>query len=117
LNNAMNNKTENNAPTSPTFVAWIGLDWGDKEHAFSLATEDSSRIETGKVLQTAETLHAWLKELETRFGGRPVALAVEAGGHPLLDVLAQYAWLEIYPVKPTDQRPLPHSLQGFRRQG
>jgi transposase len=96
----MNNKTENNAPTSPTFVAWIGLDWGDKEHAFSLATEDSSRIETGKVLQTAETLHAWLKELETRFGGRPVALAVEAGGHPLLDVLAQYAWLEIYPVNP-----------------
>jgi transposase len=79
-------------------AAWIGLDWGDKEHAFSLATD--GQVETGKVVQTAETLHAWFKELQDRFKGRPVALAVEAGRRPLLYALAQYPWLEIYPVNP-----------------
>lgn len=96
----MNANVENNTPASPAIVAWIGLDWGDKEHAFSLATEGSSQVETGKVLQTAETLHAWLKGLGARFQGQPVALAVESGGHPLIHVLAQYPWLEIYPVNP-----------------
>lgn len=96
----MNTTAENNASASPAIVAWMGLDWGDKEHAFSLATEGSSQVESGKILQTAETLHGWLKELETRFQGRPVALAIEAGGHPLLYVLAQYPWLELYPINP-----------------
>lgn len=96
----MHTNGKNNVSASPAMVAAIGLDWGDKKHAFSLATEGSGQIETGAVTQTAETLHGWLKELETRFQGRPVALAIEAGGHPLLHVLAQYPWLEIYPVNP-----------------
>lgn len=97
----MNINDDDNIWASPgSVVAWIGVDWGDKEHAFSLATPDSKQIESGKLIQSAETLHAWLKELETRFQGRPVALAVEAGAHPLLYVLAQYAWLEIYQVNP-----------------
>lgn len=96
----MNTNTENIPSASPTLAAWIGLDWGDKEHAFSLVGEGSEQIQTGKVLQTAETLHGWLNQLQARFQGRPVALAIEAGGHPLLYVLAQYPWLEIYPVNP-----------------
>ena len=93
-------QNQNNTSASRVTVASIGFDWGDKEHAFSLAAECSSQIETGKVRQTAETLHAWLKELEIRFQGRPVAFAIEAGGHPYVHVLAQYSWLEVYPINP-----------------
>ena len=96
------NTTDNTiASASPaSLAAYIGLDWGDQQHAFSLIAEGSHQIEAGQVVQTAETLHAWLEQLQDRFQGRPVVLGVEAGRRPLLYVLAQYSWLEIYPINP-----------------
>lgn len=85
---------------STEFAAWLGLDWGDKEHAFCLFVSGGSKPETGKLAHSAETLHRWFKELEARFGGRPVALAVESNRGALLHVLAQYPWLTIFPVNP-----------------
>ena len=93
------NPTQKIDPSSSTtqFVAWIGLDWGDKEHAFCLVASGSSQFETGKLTHSAETLHRWFKDLEQRFGGRPVALAVESNRGAVLHVLAQYSWLTIFP--------------------
>jgi len=82
------------------FVAWIGLDWGDKEHAFCLSCPDSPTIQSGKFRHSAETLHGWLQDLAQRFGGRPVALALESHQGALLHVLTQYPWLTIFPVNP-----------------
>lgn len=75
------------------------MDWGDKEHAFCLSTPDGG-MEKGKLTHTPESLHAWFKKLGERLGGQPVALALEANRGALLNVLAQYAWLRIYPVNP-----------------
>lgn len=86
--------------SSTSFVAWIGLDWGDKEHAFCLAVAESSQVEKGKIVHSPESLHAWLKKLQERFGGRPVALALEANRGALLHVFVQYVWLSVYPVNP-----------------
>jgi transposase len=96
------NPTQKIDPCSSTtqFVAWIGLDWGDKEHAFCLVASGSSQSETGKLTHSAETLHRWFKDLEQRFGGRPVALAVESNRGAVLHVLAQYSWLTIFPINP-----------------
>jgi transposase len=97
----MNSTQKLDAHSSPEqFAAWIGLDWGDKEHAFCLAIPGNSPAETGKLAHSAETLHHWFKDLEQRFGGRPVALAVESNRGAVLHVLAQYAWLTIYPINP-----------------
>jgi transposase len=88
------------ASTASAHAAWIGLDWGDKGHAFSLVADGSGQVEQGKLLNTAEALHAWLKELQDRFEGQPIALAIEDGRRSMLHVLAQYHWMEIYPVNP-----------------
>jgi transposase len=97
----MNTTSITDSTTSLTsFAAWIGLDWGDKEHAYCLSVCRGGEPESGKLLHSAENLHRWLKGLEERFGGRPMALGLESNRGALLHVLAQYPWLEIFPINP-----------------
>src|SRR5688500_5109911 len=97
----MNTAQKSDAPTSPNqFAAWIGLDWGDREHAFYLFVSGAAQPESAKLKHSAETLRRWLKGLEERFGGRPVALGLESNRGALLHVLAQYPWLTIFPINP-----------------
>ena len=83
----------------PAPVAWIGLDWGNKSHAFALQ-ERGGQIETCTLQHSPEALHQWLRQLAQRFGGRRVALAIEASRGPVVQVLLEYFWLSIYPVNP-----------------
>ncbi len=89
------------APAEPTAspTAWIGLDWGHQTHAFALQERSGQRQE-GTLTQSAESLHHWLRELAQRFGGHPVALAIEASRGALIHALVQYPWLTIYPINP-----------------
>jgi transposase len=86
-------------PADLTPAAWIGLDWGHKEHAFALRPA-SGPAEEGLIPQSAEDLHAWLRALETRFAGRPVAIALETSRGAVIHAMLQYPWLTIYPVNP-----------------
>jgi hypothetical protein len=92
------NATPESVPI-PVPVAWIGLDWGHKTHAFVLQGP-AGPPEEGTLTQSAETLHHWLRALEKRFGGQPVALAVEAKRGAVVDALRQYPWLVVYPINP-----------------
>ena len=87
------------AQTVPPTAAWIGLDWGHESHAFALQDRCGAR-EEGTLKQSAESLHAWLRQLAERFGGRPVSLAIEASRGAVIHALVQYPWLTIYPVNP-----------------
>jgi len=80
-------------------VAWIGLDWGDQQHAFALQDRDGTS-ESGTIPHSAESLHQWLGRLAQHYGGRPVALAVEASRGAVVHALLQYPWLIIYPINP-----------------
>lgn len=99
----MNNTIINESfasPPPPAIAAWIGMDWGDKEHATCLFAPADSQLKREKFKHSAESLHQWLKGLGERFEGRTVALALEANRGPLLHVFAEYPWLEVYPVNP-----------------
>lgn len=87
----------------PQVVAFIGLDWGDRTHAFALQT-DSTSTETGSLSSSPEELHGWLQRLAQRFGGRPVALAVETSRGPLIHLFSAYPWLQIYPIHPATSK-------------
>jgi transposase len=77
--------------------AWIGLDWGDRRHAFAL--QDRSGHKTSANLEhSPERLHQWLKELGQKY--RSVSLAVEGTPAPIMAVLVQYHWLTIYSINP-----------------
>lgn len=86
-------------PVSESFVAWIGLDWGHTTHAFAWQDRSGHAAE-GTLQHSAENLHAWLRQLGERFGGRPVALSIEASRGPVIAALLQYPWLTIYPINP-----------------
>lgn len=75
------------------------MDWGHQTHAFVLQ-DGSGPPEEGTLPHSAEALHAWLRNLEKRFGARPVALALEASRGAVIHALVQYPWLTIYPINP-----------------
>lgn len=98
---------------SQEFVAYIGLDWGDKKHAYYLQTQDGSQ-ECGFLKQTPEDLQQWLQELKTTFKGRPIALALEASKGPVVNALKQCTFLTIHPVHPVMSMRM---RQAFRPSG
>jgi transposase len=85
-------------------AALLGLDWGDQSHAIALVARGSQTIETSEVAHTPEQLHAWLEQLHARFGGQPVAVAVEASKGAIVAALLEHPWLLIYPVHPATSR-------------
>ena len=85
----------------PEFAAYVGLDWGDKNHALAwTAGASKTAPQTGTLVNSPEVLHAWLQELGQRWEGRPVALAVETSRGPLIHLFGAYPWLTVYPIHP-----------------
>jgi hypothetical protein len=96
------NSNHNPPPDSqvePLPEAWIGLDWGNQQHAFALQ-DRSGRCERGTLEHSSENLHQWLGQIGQHYGGRPVALALEASRGAVVHALLNYAWLTIYPINP-----------------
>ncbi|HEX3544581.1 MAG TPA: IS110 family transposase [Candidatus Acidoferrum sp.] len=90
----------NSKSVSPEFAALIGLDWGDRQHAVALWDHASQRVETSILIHSPETLRAWLDELQARFKGRPLALALETSKGPLVHLLMEIPWLTLFPIHP-----------------
>ena len=86
---------------APAFAAFIGLDWGDKSHALALHDPAAGQIESATLTHSAENLHQWLDQLAVRFGGRPVALAIEGTRGAIFPVLLERPWLLVFAVHPT----------------
>jgi hypothetical protein len=59
------------------FAAFMGIDWADQTHAWALELPTHCGVEHGDLAHTPEALEAWAAELAHRFGGQPIAVAVE----------------------------------------
>src|SRR6266849_5199179 len=57
-------------------VAYLGLDWGDERHAVHLQTADGA-VERCELEQKPDVLHTWIAQLQQRFQGAKVAVALE----------------------------------------
>src|SRR5258708_16637848 len=84
----------------PRFAAYVAIDWGDSKHVWSLQPADSDRREHGEIEHNPEAVAAWAAMLSARFGGQPVALAVEQSRGPLVFMLRKYEQLHVYPIHP-----------------
>jgi Transposase len=84
-----------------TYAACVGLDWGSQTHSWALQETGKDKIETGELTHTPEALEQWARSLEQRFGGRPVAVALEQTRGAVVYALSQYAHLVLYPVNCT----------------
>lgn len=88
-----------NNPTD--YEALVALDWGDTTHSFAWQKTNEAQLHRGSLPASPEALHEWLEQLREACGGRPVALAIEAGRNGLLHALFEHAsWLTIYPIHP-----------------
>lgn len=83
-----------------SFAAWMGLDWGDQSHWVCLRSEDCDEVESFPLQQNSTALHQWVARLRLRFGGRPVAVALEQSRGALLYALMQYDFVVLFPINP-----------------
>jgi transposase len=94
-------KQPSNDQTSENYAAYIGIDWADQEHVFSLQVAGQKKKESGTLAQKPEVIGFWVAQLRERFGNRPVAVAVEQSRGALIHALLSYDFIVVYPLHPT----------------
>lgn len=94
-------KNENKGTdTSPDYALFVGVDWGDENHALSLRVADSNAIERLTLEQTPEALGDWVNAMRARFPNGKIAVCLEQARGALLSALLKYEHIVAYPVNP-----------------
>lgn len=83
-----------------SMAAWIGLDWADEQHQVRLRASGQQQVESEQVQQDPTALQEWIGRLRERFGGRPVAIALEQTRGGLMAALMSHDFLYLYPINP-----------------
>lgn len=89
-----------NTQSIPSFTAFIGIDWADREHDFCLQAAGSDQREFGTMDHSPEAIAKWAYSLRDRFGG-PIAVCLELAKGPLVSALLRYEFLVLFPVHPS----------------
>ncbi len=84
------NTTQTSNNQTIEFAAFIGLDWADQKHDLCLCPAENRHYEKMQVDHTPEALAEWIKGLQERFGGRPIAMALEQSRGALIHALMGY---------------------------
>lgn len=81
------------------YAAFVGIDWADQKHALCLLGPDGQREES-ELDHCPEAITDWAKMLHNRFGGQPVAVAIEQARGGLIHALMQFEHLVLFPINP-----------------
>ena len=90
----------NSDASAVDYAAFIGLDWGSEKHSVALKASGCKEIETYPLKQTPEDLHGWLSKLRDKFGGRPVAVAIEQTKGAVIHAMLGYDFVHIFRINP-----------------
>jgi hypothetical protein len=82
------------------FAAYVGIDWADTDHVWSLQVATTGKREHGDVGHSPEAVEEWINGLMARFPGQQVAVALEQSRGALLNMLSKYQQLVLFPVHP-----------------
>src|ERR1700712_4549261 len=94
-------QTTNDEQTSePDWAAFIAIDWADQKHDWAMQVAGRRERESGQLRHTPEAIEEWVAQLRTRFGERPIAVALEQSRGALLFALSKYAQLVLFPIHP-----------------
>lgn len=85
-------------PPGPPFAAFVGIDWADQKHVWSLQAAGSEQRESGELKHTPEAVEAWVGQLCQRFASGPIAVAIEQSRGALVFMLSKYEPLHLFPV-------------------
>jgi transposase len=96
-----------------TIVASIGLDWADERHSVHLQTAEGT-IEHVELEQKPAVLHEWVAQLQQRFAGGKIAIALEQRKGAVIHALLMYDCFVLYPINP---KALARYREAFRTSG
>ena len=82
------------------YAVFVGLDWGSEKHSIALQIAGSKEIECFELNQSPEDLHGWLNRLRDKFGGRPVAVAIEQTKGAVIHALMSYDFVHVFRINP-----------------
>jgi transposase len=82
------------------FAASIGLDWADGKHDICLQVTKTAQREALLIEHSAEAIDEWARGLRKRFGGKPVAIALELAKGPIVYALRKYDFIVLFPINP-----------------
>jgi transposase len=82
------------------FVAFIGIDWADQKHDVCLWVPGSDKRERLVLEHSPRAIQAWAEQLRRRFGGAPVAVALELAQGPIVSALLEHDFFVLFPVQP-----------------
>jgi transposase len=88
-------------PAPTDWAAFAAIDWGSRQHAWSLLPAQGGSVQSGVLRSTPEAVELWAMELYQRFSACPIAVAVEQKRGPLVYMLGKYDHLVLHPVPPT----------------
>lgn len=92
------------------WIACVGIDWGDKEHAYEIRGRDGTQT-SGKTGSSPEELHEWVRRLRERFPSGTIIVAFEHGRWSLIYALMVYEFLTLVPINPRASKAYRDSLR------
>ena len=91
-------------------AAFVGWDWGDKEHELCLIERGSEVKERSTVESNGESLHEWAAEMRRRFLGRLVGVCLETSRGAVINAFMNYDHIVLYPINPKAASDFRNSL-------
>jgi transposase len=91
------------------WVACVGVDWGDKEHAYLIRAREGA-MKAGTLSSAPEAVHAWVRGLREQFPVGTIVVGVEQGQWSLIYALMAYDFLAIVPLNPRASKAYRTSL-------
>ena len=83
------------------FAAFIGIDWADKKHDVCLHVPGQTKRERSVLEHRPAAIREWAQKLSDRFGGAPIAVALELAQGPVVSALLEHDIFVLFPVQPT----------------
>jgi transposase len=83
------------------YAAFVGFNWADKKHDICLVDSATGKKEFSVIKHSPQAIQEWATNLQKRFGGRTVAVALEQSRGSLFFALLKYGFLVLYPINPS----------------
>jgi transposase len=92
------------------WVACVGIDWGDKQHACMIQSRDGTKQAT-TLGSSPEDVHGWVRALRERFPDGTIVVGVEQGQWSLIYALMAYEFVALVPINPRASKAYRTSLR------
>jgi transposase len=81
-------------------AAFVGIDWGDEEHAVCLVDTSGQKLDKTTLDQDAGAIDQWVADLQARFPNQKIAVCLEQKRGALIYALMKFDCLVLVPINP-----------------